>query len=52
MYLPFYLSFFSCAAVYLIVGVIYQAKVKTASGLEMIPNYEMWSGVPRNILVI
>ena len=37
--------------VYLISGMIFLKKVKGASGVSMIPNYEFWISVPSDVKV-
>eukprot|EP01112_Ceratiomyxa_fruticulosa_P014415 TRINITY_DN4125_c0_g2_i4.p1 TRINITY_DN4125_c0_g2~~TRINITY_DN4125_c0_g2_i4.p1 ORF type:complete len:251 (-),score=49.28 TRINITY_DN4125_c0_g2_i4:157-909(-) len=42
----FLIIFFVGAAVYLIVGSIVNWRVKHASGIEVIPNFELWRSIP------
>ena len=43
--------FFSVVALYIIGGVIFMKYRNSASGIEMIPNIEIWKALPSNIKV-
>jgi hypothetical protein len=47
----FIIIFFVSAAVYVIVGVIVKWRVYNAAGVELVPNTELWLGLPGLIRV-
>jgi hypothetical protein len=47
----FLIIFFVSVAVYLLVGVVVKWRVYSASGVELIPNTELWLGLPGLIRV-